>query len=404
MEAVRIGLTGVTGYGAVHVDAAAALAREGLVEVAAYADTNPTPPGADVLQSLGARQYSNLESMLDSEPELDLVCIATPIPFHFEMAQAVLSRGLHAFLEKPPVVRIQDLTRLIELEEAHGCFCAVGFNDMARPGIINLKHRLCEGALGRVRAIHAHSRWRRNAAYYGRSAWAGTATLNGAYVLDGPMNNSCAHALNTVAYLAGAEPYEFATPEWVQGELYRAAPIEGEDIDCLRARMDSGVDVCIHLTQAAAANHQRTYRVIGEKGVVEFQDRGPIDLAGEHIAHAEDEPPTTTLLRRLVDVVRGSDEPLLMPLAETRGFVLLSNGAYESAGTIAPVPPEFVEETDGPDGKAWHVRHLDDVMLEAATTGRLLSECDLPWARKTEPFRLTGYHRFPNRWIPGPTR
>jgi hypothetical protein len=189
-------------------------------------------------------------------------------------------------------------------------------------------------------------------------------------------------------------------PEWVQGELYRAAPIEGEDTDCLRARMDTGVDVCIHLTQAASASHKRAYRVIGEKGVCTFQDGSPIELFGETLTDAATEKPTTTLLRRLVEVVQESDEPLLMPLAEARGFVLLSNGAYESAGRVVPVPPDAVDEVATPNGKAWVVRHLDDIMLEAATTGKLLSECDLPWARKTEPFSLDGYTEFPQRWQP----
>ena len=400
MNRAKIALTGVGGFGARHVAACEALVEEGLVELVAFAEPNDAVPAAADLRDRGVHGYPDYEEMLACESGLDIVCIATPTFTHHRMAAAALRRGLHVFLEKPPCLRIQDLRDLITLEEDQGGFCCVGFHDTARAEIIALKRRLCEGAIGPVREIRAHARWRRNEAYYTRNAWAGKVRLGDEHVLDGPMNNSCAHVLNLCAYLAGSEPYEFARPDWVQGELYRVAPIEGEDTNCLRAHMNSGVEICIHLTQAASVSHAREWLIIGEKGEAWFDDVEGVRLPSEQISLDGRSNLTGALLRRLVEVILGSDEPLLMPLAETEGFLLLSNGAYESAGRIVDVPRESVVETHSEDGAAWTVEGIDEMVLQAARAGQLLSEARFPGGVPTKPFKMDGYEAFPCRWRP----
>ena len=402
MDRLRMALSGVGGFGATHVRAAEQLEQEGLVKVVAFAEPNANAPAVATLRDREIRWYRDYRELLTTEQELDLVTIATPIHTHVPMATEAFERGLHVFLEKPPAVQIQDLRRLIALEERHDRFCAVGFHDVARPAAIALKRRLCEDTIGTVKAIHAHARWRRADTYYRRNGWAGKTQVDGAYVLDGPMNNACAHVLNMASYLAGAAPHEFARPLWVQGELYRAMPIDGEDTNCLRAGMDTGVDVCIHLTQAASKSWPRAWKILGSDGTAEFDDVEGVRLPGGHIPQSEPENFTLTLLRRLVEVVLGSDEPLLMPLAETEGFLLLSNGAYESAGHIATIPEECITKVAGEDGTSWVVESIDDVMAAAANEGKLLSECGLPWGRPSEPFDLAGYKSFPQRWTSGP--
>lgn len=397
---VRIGLAGIGGFGATHVAAASRLADESLVRIIAFADPRTDAPDAARLRQSGARGYSDGMALIAGEPDLQLLCVASPPHTHFAIAEAALSRGIHVLLEKPPCLRIQDLRRLIALEAENDCFCAVGFHDVARPQMITLKRLLCEGALGRIRAVHAHARWVRTDRYYERADWSGSVEVDGALALDGPMNNALAHVLNLAAYLAGDEPHEFALPSRVQGELYRSTPYTCEDTSCLRARMNSEVELCIHLTQAASTQHRRCWRVVGDHGVAEVRDGEPIALPLETIPWVEPENPTLTLLRRLVEVATGSDEPLLMPLAEAEGFLLLSNGAYESAGAIRAIPPEHLDERILPDGRYNHVRHIDTWMRDAAISGRLLSECDIPWATSTPAFDLDGYSAFPMRWAP----
>lgn len=398
MQRLRTALAGVGGFGAVHLDMLDALAKEGLVEIVAFAEPHERPESFERLDAMGARRYGDYMAMVYEEPELDLVCIAAPVPYHYAMARAAFERGLHVYLENPPVLRIQSLRELVNVQESHGCFCAVGFQDIARSCVATLKRRLCEGAIGPIRAIHAEARWQRTLAYYGRSPWAGKLHLGEDWVLDGPMNNSCAHALNLCAHLAGPDLHEFAVPLRVQGELYRSAPIDGEDTNCLRAWMDTGVEVCVHLTQAAANPSPRSWTIIGEDGVACYDEKAGVDLPGEHIDIDEQEHANLALLRRLVEVIIESDEPLLMPLAESEGFVLMANGAYESAGRIRDIPEQYTRRIDVGDSQAVVVEGIEDVIEKASTEGKLFSECGAPWAIATEPFALEGYERFPQRW------
>jgi predicted dehydrogenase len=399
MDGMNVALAGVGGFGETHVAITEALAAEGLVRVVAFAEPGDTAPAAAKLEARGARRYTDYDEMLAREPDLELVCIAAPIPYHAQMAMAAFRRGLHAYLEKPPAVRIQDLRAMVALQNENGCYCTVGFQDVARPHVAALKRALCEGAIGTVRAIRAEARWQRTAAYYTRTSWSGKTRIGDDYVLDGPMNNACAHVLNLAAYLAAPEFHESALPTAVQGELYRAnTGIQGEDTDCLRARMDSGVEVCIHLTQSASRHHPRSWRILGDDGEALLHEKDGVDLPGRHIDAAEPEIPQVTMLRRLVEVIEGTDEPLLMPLAETEGFLLLSNGAYESAGRIVQVPSEYITTTKIDESTATVINGIEDTIIAAVDAGQLLSEHGVPWAVDTEPFDLTGYEAFPTRW------
>lgn len=399
MERLKIALAGVGGFGRVHVEAAEKLVLEGLIEIVAFAEPSDGPPAIERLEEFGAYRYTDYETMLASEPALQLVCVASPTGQHHAMAKAALERGLHVFLEKPPAVRIQDFRELAALQEKNDLFCAVDFHDIARPEIFALKNMLCEGALGPLREIHAHARWVRGDAYYARTPWAGKLQKDGAWVLDGPLNNACGHVLNLTAYFAGTEPHEFAKPVWVQGELYRAAVIEGEDTSCLRASFSTGVEVCIHVTQAASRNHPRSWTLVGENGTATYDDEAGATCSGLHLPLAGNEPPNFTLLRRLCEVAVGSDEPLLMPLAESEAFVLLSNGAYESSANIHPVPPEHTRRLtlEGGD-EATTIEGIDELMLEGAESGKLLSEMNVPWAVPGARFNVDNYSTFPERW------
>src|ERR1043166_356919 len=115
---VRFGLIGVGGIGAYHLSSIETYESEGAPRLVAVAD--PTidrfPEVKAKLDARGVRRHMNYADMLREEKELDAVTIATPIPFHLEMARASLERGLFVNLEKPPVPLIQQLDELIQLD------------------------------------------------------------------------------------------------------------------------------------------------------------------------------------------------------------------------------------------------------------------------------------------------
>src|SRR5205823_1554447 len=62
----------------------------------------------------GARMTGDFDELL-SDPDLDAVVIATPVPTHFELAQRALKAGKHVLVEKPPAMRGAEMDELCEL-------------------------------------------------------------------------------------------------------------------------------------------------------------------------------------------------------------------------------------------------------------------------------------------------
>lgn len=399
MKRLKVALVGVGGYGRTHVACASQLSLSGQVELVAFVEPRENVAEAEALTAQGVKRYKDYRELFTKETDLDLVSIASPIHTHVPIATAAFSRGVHVFLEKPPAVRIQDLRELIELATKNQCLCLVGFHDVIRKEILELKRRLLRGDIGKVQFVRMYALWRRTQTYYSRASWAGRLFVNGDYVLDGPLNNSCAHLLNLGAFLSGKSLYEFARPLSVQAELYRAAPvIEGEDTSCLRAVMDSGVEVCIHVTQAATRSHPRFVRIVGENGCAEYQDGDGVVFPQGRIDPNPQEKPTCMLLTALVHYLRSGEGTLYMTLQNSEGFLLMSNGAYESSGMIRRIPAEEISERTDENGLGWSVRNLEEMMKHAALSGRLLSEVGLSWAEPSESFCLSDYGYFPTRW------
>jgi predicted dehydrogenase len=91
----RVGFLGIGWIGQNRLEA---LARSGLVEIAAVSD--PVAENARAAQAFApcaiAESYSQLLDM-----DLDGVVIATPSALHAEQASAALERGLAVFCQKP---------------------------------------------------------------------------------------------------------------------------------------------------------------------------------------------------------------------------------------------------------------------------------------------------------------
>ena len=76
-----------------------------------------------VAQELGVRAFDSLDSLLD---QVDAVTIVVPTPFHFEVAKKVLSRGIHALIEKPIATTLAEAEEMLALAAAHGALVQTG--------------------------------------------------------------------------------------------------------------------------------------------------------------------------------------------------------------------------------------------------------------------------------------
>ena len=78
---------------------------------------------AQVATELGVRAFPTLDALLD---EVDAVTIVVPTSGHYAVAQQVLTRGIHAMIEKPLAATLEEADAMLMLARAHGAMLQTG--------------------------------------------------------------------------------------------------------------------------------------------------------------------------------------------------------------------------------------------------------------------------------------
>ena len=94
--------------------------------VVGIADPSPKVIGALAARYAPAHGYLDWRDLLDRE-ELDAVAVCSPHSTHAEVVLAALDRGLHAFVEKPLCITVEDAERIAERAHATGLVVQVGY-------------------------------------------------------------------------------------------------------------------------------------------------------------------------------------------------------------------------------------------------------------------------------------
>ena len=128
----------------------------GLIDVALAAVASRTGSRAERYQkSLAGRvaafqSFSGDTSVSELLPHVDAVCIATPDDRHFEPARLALEAGKHVLIEKPAVLRLQELDELDALARKKGVLAKVVYHKLADPDHKKLRTHYVDGVLTHV--------------------------------------------------------------------------------------------------------------------------------------------------------------------------------------------------------------------------------------------------------------
>ncbi|HEY67315.1 MAG: gfo/Idh/MocA family oxidoreductase [Chloroflexi bacterium] len=123
------------------------------VELAAVADLDPVL-AKEAARLYGARIYTDYRAMLE-EIQPAMVSVVVPTQAHCQVTLDALEAGCHVLVEKPIAATLEEGRRMIERAAGLGRVLAVGHIERYNPAVIELKHRLDNGTLGRIFQIHA---------------------------------------------------------------------------------------------------------------------------------------------------------------------------------------------------------------------------------------------------------
>ncbi|MEF3310937.1 Gfo/Idh/MocA family oxidoreductase [Paenibacillus sp. GYB004] len=403
----KVLLIGANGFGKQHLNELIRQQDEGVLELAAVSDLRLSEEAAAVVGERGIRFYTDYREMLAKEKDASFVVISTPIQLHARMGIEAMEAGYHVLLEKPPAAVIQDAQRIADMAKKCGKLCAVNFFTPSRRALSMLTGIASSGEIGEVKAIKGISLLHRSASYFTRTPWAGKLSVQGVTVLDGTFHNPAAHLFYSMINISerlSEQAGRSGNLTSVTAELYRANPIESDDTSCVRLVTEGGLSLHLYITVCARQGQTQPQRIRleGSEGAVEWSYDNKVTLwkgADSVVYDCHDENFMAMRYRNLIDVMGGREQKLDVSIESAIRFTVAANGAFESSGVVHSIPQMHTRSDMNQGKSALYVEGIEQTLLAAFREGKLLSELgDVPWAKRTESFGLSGYSSFPQRF------
>jgi UDP-N-acetylglucosamine 3-dehydrogenase len=148
---VRVAVVGLGSWGIEHARAWSGLPG---VELVALCERDGSRL-RDVAQDLGVAATYVAAEALAREVDLDIVSVVTPEDDRVAVTLPFLERGVHAVVEKPFAVTIEDATKLRDAGAANGAYVMPAHVLRFDARLVALKAEIERGSLGEVRSVYA---------------------------------------------------------------------------------------------------------------------------------------------------------------------------------------------------------------------------------------------------------
>jgi predicted dehydrogenase len=218
---------------------------------------------ADLLgMKYGASVYSDYDTLLSTEKELDVISVCTPNGLHSEHSIKAFRAGYHVLCEKPMAISVFDCGEMIkEAEKANKRLFVVKQNRY-NPPVKAIKDAIDNNRLGKIFSIQLSCFWNRNPEYYSQSDWKGTLKLDG-----GTLYTQFSHFIDLLYWIFGdIKKAEAITRNFNHGQI-----IEFEDSGVVVVEFYNGIIGTINYTvNSYLKNMEGSLTIFGENGTVKI--------------------------------------------------------------------------------------------------------------------------------------
>ena len=145
----RVALIGSGFIADVHLQV---LQSVGDVEVVALCDVSKERATALAAKYAVTQTFTSIDEMA-AGCELDAVHLLVPPGLHRELAAQCLGHGWHTLVEKPMVLRSEEVDELAQLAQQRGLVLAVNHNQVWHPAIQQLERSVAAGRIGRLEQL-----------------------------------------------------------------------------------------------------------------------------------------------------------------------------------------------------------------------------------------------------------
>ncbi|MFT6866805.1 MAG: UDP-N-acetyl-2-amino-2-deoxyglucuronate dehydrogenase [Cyclobacteriaceae bacterium] len=218
---------------------------------------------ADELANLhGASSYVNIEELLSSHPEIDVISICTPNGLHAEHSIMALKAGFHVLCEKPMAISLFDCGEMIKAAENANRRLFIVKQNRFNPAVSEVKKVLDAGKIGKILSVQLNCFWNRNFNYYQNSDWKGTKKFDG-----GTLYTQFSHFIDLLYWMVGdVDSVHAVIANYIHENI-----IEFEDSGIVTLKFLSGAIGSINYTvNSFGKNMEGSLTIFGEKGTIKI--------------------------------------------------------------------------------------------------------------------------------------
>jgi len=209
----------------------------------------------------GAKVYQNIDDLLASEKDLDLISICSPNGLHAEHSIKSLDAGFHVLCEKPMAINVHDCGEMLKAAERNNRRLFAIRQNRFNPPVAAVKEAIDKGILGKIYSVQLSCFWNRNFDYY-HNSWKGTLELDG-----GTLYTQFSHFVDLLYWMVGDVRKAYA----LMGNFAHEGVIEFEDTGVVALEFYNGALGTINYTvNSFGKNMEGSLTIFAEKGTVKI--------------------------------------------------------------------------------------------------------------------------------------
>ena len=225
-----------------------------------------------------AKVYTDIDELLASEKEVDVVAICTPNGLHAAHSIKSLKAGFHVLCEKPMALNVKDCGEMIKTAEKANKRLFVVKQNRFNPPVEAVKKLLDEEKLGKIFSVQLNCFWNRDALYY-QNSWKGTKDLDG-----GTLFTQFSHFIDLLYWMIG----DVKNAKAFTANFAHQGIIEFEDTGVVILEFDNGAIGTVNYTvNSYKKNMEGSLTIFGEKGTVKIGGQYLNVLEYQHIEGTE---------------------------------------------------------------------------------------------------------------------
>ena len=315
---------GVLGAGSIARKFTTDLARLDDARLVAVGSRSATRAAQFAADQGAARSYGSYEAML-SDPDVDVVYVATPHNFHRDHAILCLERGKAVLCEKPMAVGAHQVREMAAAARRNGLFLMEAMWTRFNPVTVQVQKWLSEGRIGEVRML--------NVDFGFRAGWNPQGRLFDPNLAGGALLDVGVYVVALASMVYGGAPQDI----WAAAHLGATGVDEQTAMVFKYAQGQLAVLSC-----AVRTNTPQEARVFGAQGSIHMPDfwhaaSATLNVSGQPSVEAAGAPGYEHEAAEVIACLRaGKTESDVMPLDESVAIAAAIDEVRRQIGLIYP--------------------------------------------------------------------